>query len=160
MEHSAWTETRGRATSARTIQIQSSSLRRKCSVFSGLHGVQELFHIEEDFEDAILVDLKLTGKLIDQKWQMVLAHRPRQNWNNMWKGPNRLTIGRSNKDQWKQALVAFREFCTPSKRARDDEAVKYLQSDAVRETPRITCQAHTASTLTCCVRASLLRRGK
>ena len=62
--------------------------KRNSSVFSGQYGVQELFYIQEAFEDAG-DDLKLMDEQIDENWVMVLAHRPQQNWNNMWKCPDR-----------------------------------------------------------------------
>ena len=70
--------------------------KRNSSVFSGQYGVQELFYIQEAFEDAG-DDLKLMDEQIDENWVMVLAHQPRQNWNNMWKGPDRLRIGRNTR---------------------------------------------------------------
>ena len=150
MNHPAVTETVGRRV---IVRETAKKLTRSCLVFLGEHGLQELFHIEEDFEDAI-VDLELKEEQIDQKWQMVLAHRPRQKWNSMWNN-NRLEIQRTNKEQWKEALLAFRKLYAPSKRARD-EVIEYLYSDATRKPLTSSCQAHADRVETCCARANLL----
>ena len=52
VDHPARTETSGRGASLRTIEIPAMRKKRNCSVFSGQYGVQELFYIQEAFEDA------------------------------------------------------------------------------------------------------------
>ena len=77
------------------LQRPARKLTRNCLSFSSEHGVQELFHVQEDFEDAIK-DLELPVDEIDKKWQMVLAHRPRQKWNSMWHNNRLADVPRTN----------------------------------------------------------------
>ena len=86
---------------------------------------------------------------------MVLAHRPRQKWNSMWNNNRLPNLNRTNEQEWKTAMLIYRKFYAPSKRARD-EVVDYLKSEAVKKSHSSSCQAHADRVETCCARANIL----
>ena len=155
VDHPARTETTGRAANQTTVEIPAMKKKRTCVVFSGQYGVQELFYVQEAFEDAAF-DLKLRDEHIDEYWLSVLAHGPRQKWNNMWRN-NRLSsrVTRKSKAHWEIALQTFRKFYASSKSARDD-VIDYLKSEAVRKPHSISCEAHADKIERCCARANIL----